>query len=93
MTGADRAAGARRSMGKEIAIRLCGVASLVLCAFAARTLHRLVHPPPPHQATLSELLLGAATFLTFVGGLALLIEGGGLFERIAVPQRNRFTGF
>jgi hypothetical protein len=94
MTAISRATKERQFLARAIAIRVGGAALLGLCAFAARALRRLANQLPPHGGAAFELLLlGVATFLSFTCGLALLLEGSGLFEFVPVPQRNRFTGF
>jgi hypothetical protein len=93
MTAVERASAARRLWLREIAIRSSGSALLVACGFASRALYRLANLPPAHEANAFELLLAVAVFLTFACGLALLFQGGGLFELIPVPPRNRYTGF
>jgi hypothetical protein len=71
----------------EIALRLGGLALLgASWALACLTI-RMVRQPPPHQSRPLEFLAAAAVFLCLSAGLALALEGTGLFRKVPLPPR------
>jgi hypothetical protein len=66
-------------------IRLEGAALLSLCAFVLHRIYLLVHVPPWHQASASELALGLVAVLTGVAGAAFFLVGPALFRPYAWP--------
>lgn len=71
----------------ELVLRAAGLGLLHFCTVLAWSVHRLVIQPPPHQGTPVEFALAAVIFFCLSSGLALLIIGPGLFERVPRPPR------
>lgn len=71
----------------ELTLRLAGLACLALSAFLARALGRLVNQVPPHSASPVELTVAAAVCACLSAGLALAVEGAGLFRLVPLPPR------
>ena len=69
----------------EIFLRSLGLALLLGCFKLALLAHRLVIVPQVHQPTLDEFALCLAIILALTSGLALAIEGPGLFRRVPIP--------
>lgn len=82
----DRLKAGQRYWPAGFALRALGLAALAGCHRTALLLHRLVTSPPPHQATFGEFAIALATFLLLVSGLALTIEGPGLFREVPIPS-------
>lgn len=66
-------------------IRLQGVMLLALCALALHRIYVLVHVPPWHQASPSELALGLVAVIAGVCGAACFAVGPALFRSYAWP--------
>jgi hypothetical protein len=52
--------------------------------------HRWIVAPPPHQVTLAQFGFCAVIFALLTVGLALSIEGPGLFRLVPIPQHSAF---
>lgn len=72
----------------DTALRSFGVALVVLAATCIRLLVRLFAGPLARQPGLREFLIAALGFGLYVVGLALLIEGLGLFRQVPYPRRR-----
>jgi len=83
----ERLARGERRWLAEFVLRVAGLVSLLLCALLSRVLSRLAEQAPPHSASPLEFLMGAAAFACLSAGLALLIEGAGLFRPVPMPPR------
>ena len=83
----NRLESGERWWAAEIVLRVLGLS--LLGAFAAlwRVVVRSVGQLPPHQGTPAEFAVTALAFFCFSTGLALLIFGPGLFERVPMPPR------
>ncbi|MDE2404559.1 MAG: hypothetical protein KGM17_07810 [Sphingomonadales bacterium] len=71
----------------EVVLRGLGLGSLAGAAVAAIHLHRLVIATPPHAAALAEFAQCGGAVLLLSCGLALSLEGTGLFRRVPRPPR------
>jgi hypothetical protein len=71
----------------ELCLRTAGLWLLVLCGLAMRWCRRLTYEPPHHQATPLELAVAAIAVACLSAGLALLLEGPGLFRHVPLPPR------
>jgi hypothetical protein len=71
-------------------LRLAGLSLLGACRLALQWLLRLVRLAPPPQATPAEFALAATGFFCLTTGLALLLEGPGLFRSMPRPPRALF---
>jgi len=80
----------KRWWAAECVLRVVGLVSLAGCWSMAVLAHRLIIAPPPHQATLTELLICAGVFLLLITGLAFTFSGPGLFRHYPVPPRSAF---
>jgi hypothetical protein len=61
-------------------VRLLGLASLVVCAFALHELLTLVHSATANSATGVELLLGLVVVITGLGGVFMASAGSELLR-------------
>lgn len=68
-------------------LRACGLAFLGGCTCAARCLHRQVGQLPLHPGSPLEAAIAALAVACLWVGLALLIEGAGLFRLMPIPPR------
>lgn len=68
-------------------LRACGLALLGGCTCAARCLHRQVGQLPLHPGSPLEAAMAALAVACLWAGLALLIEGTGLFRLMPIPPR------
>lgn len=71
----------------EIVLRSIGLGLLHACALMLRRIFWLVHQPRPHQGAPLEFAVAAIAFACLSAGLALLLEGPGLFRRVDLPPR------
>ena len=71
----------------EFVFRVLGMALLGVFAALWRVVVRLVGQAPAHQGTPLELAVAALAFVCLTSGLALLIEGPGLFRLLPMPPR------
>lgn len=74
----------------EGVLRVCGLALLGACYRAALLAHALVTARPPHQTSLAEFAVCAATFVLLICGLALTFEGPGLFRHLPIPAHSAY---
>lgn len=71
----------------ELLLRLAGLAVFYLVAQISRGLCRLVNQPPPHPGSPLEFAVAAAACVGLSVGLALSLEGAGLFRLVPLPPR------
>lgn len=76
-----------RAWAAELVLRLSGLGLLGTCRLAVMWLLRMVRAAPPHQATPAEFAVAMAGFFCLTTGLALLVEGPGLFRLMPRPPR------
>lgn len=76
-----------RCWSAEFILRSAGLAVLYLSAQITRGLCRLVNQPPPHPGSPLEFAIAAAAFVCLSFGLALSLEGAGLFRPVPLPPR------
>jgi drug/metabolite transporter (DMT)-like permease len=69
-------------------LRGLGLVLLAASGWASLVAHRLIASPPPHRATPPEFALCALAFLLLTAGLALFLEGAGLFRPVPIPSRT-----
>ena len=74
----------------EVALRLCGIVLLGLCALSTMWLYRSVHQPPAHEASAPEMLAAFLTVQSWCLSSTLIAVGPGLFTLVPVP-RSRGT--
>ena len=84
----DRLHRGERWWAAEFVLRTAGIALLGGCYKLALLAHRMIAAAPPHEATLGEFAICAAVFLALTSGLALTMEGPGLFRHVPVPSRS-----
>lgn len=87
----ERLRSGERWWAAEFVLRSLGLVLLRGCYKLALLAHRMTTTPPPHQATLGELAICAATFLALTGGLALTFFGAGLFQDVPIPPHSRLV--
>lgn len=73
-------------------LRSAGLALLAGSARAGDRLVRLVHSGASSQGTAAEFVLAAAAFALLCLGLAMLLEGPGLFRQVPIPPRSAWIG-
>ena len=86
----------RRRRGQwptELALRLGGAGLLAAAGRLALMLHRWLAMSGRHPVSLSQFALGDAAFALCVAGLALVIEGPGLFRLVPVPRHSAFLRY
>jgi hypothetical protein len=83
----DRLRRGERWWAAEVVLRAAGIGLLDGCYRLALLAHRTLAAPSPHDATLAEFAICAATFLALTAGLALTMEGPGLLRDLPVPPR------
>lgn len=77
----------RRWWAAELVLRTAGLCLFALCGLAMRWCCRLANEPPPHQPTPFELAVAAIAMVCLSTGLALALEGPGLFRPTPLPPR------
>lgn len=70
----------------EVVLRLAGTSMLYACAVIWRALCRLVGQPP-HPSGPLEFIIAAGVCICLSAGLALTLEGSGLFRLLPMPPR------
>jgi len=78
----------QRCWSAEFVLRSLGLALLVACGKVLLLAHHMVSALPSHPATFAEFALCAVSFLALTCGLALTIEGPGLFRLVPIPTRS-----
>jgi len=83
----ERLASGQRWWAAELVLRPAGLCCLAAAVALAFLVHRRIIAPPPHDPAPLDFLtcLGAVILLSL--GLALAIEGPGLFRRVPRPPR------
>lgn len=76
-----------QSRSQDVAIRLTGLAALLIGAFSINWLCHLVHAAPAQESTFAQLGLAAAGFLCLSMGSVLLSLGSHLFDEVKVSAR------
>lgn len=84
---ASKAVGGRK-WSLDLALRLLGLASLLISVRLAYRARHIELAPPLHPAGLREFAICAIAFLLLASGLALLFEGEGLFAPVPLPPRS-----
>lgn len=87
----DRLRSGRRWWAAELVLRFAGLGLLAGCWYFARVAYRSIVPPPAHPATLAEFAICAGLFGLLSAGLALTIEGPGLFRLVPIPKQRIFS--
>ena len=79
----------RPSRSADLALRLAGLGLLLACrSLALLAQARLA--APRHPVTFADFTLCAAAFALLVSGLALCLEGAGLFRLVPIPRHSAF---
>lgn len=86
----DRLREGKRCWTAEAVLRAAGVTLLGACYRVALLAHALVEARSPHQVTPGELAMCAATFLLLTCGLALSLEGPGMFRHVPIPAHSAY---
>ena len=76
-----------RLWAAELILRAVGVLVLGFSALIARALCRLVNQSPPHPGNPLEFVVAAAACVCLPVGLALSLEGAGLFRLVPLLPR------
>ena len=84
----DRLRRGERCWAAEIVLRTLGFLLLAGCGKMAFVAHQMTTTPPPHETTVDEFTVCAATFLLLTSGLACTLEGPGLFRQVPIPPRR-----
>lgn len=87
----DRLRSGRHWWLDELVLRLTGLALFTGCRHFAQLAHRSLVTSPPHQPTLAEFGICAVSFALLSSGLALTIEGAGLFRLVPIPAQSIFS--
>ncbi|WP_404338329.1 hypothetical protein AB2M62_05355 [Sphingomonas sp. MMS12-HWE2-04] len=75
------------SRTRDIALRLSGLALLVLGALALSRLVHCVHAVPAHDCTPGEFALAALGLACLSPGALFTTLGAHIFDRVAISQR------
>ena len=86
----DRLRRGERWWPAELLLRIAGLAFLYGACKLAVLAHHLIMRPPLHEPSLGEFAISAATFLCLTCGLALTVEGPGLFRLVPIPARSAY---
>lgn len=86
----DRLRSGRRWWPDELVLRFTGLGLLAGCRHFAQLAHRSL-ATPPHQPTLAEFGMCTVLFALLSAGLALAIEGAGLFRLVPIPRPSIFS--
>ena len=71
----------------DLALRGAGLGLLTLFMLAWRTVCRLADQPPPHGVAPSTFAIAAVAYACLSIGLALVLDGAGLFRLLPMPPR------
>lgn len=83
----DRMERGERIWAADVMLRVSGLVLFGACRLAMLWLLRMVRTAPPHHATPAEFAVATAGFICLTTGLALLLEGPGLFRLLPRPPR------
>lgn len=86
----DRLRQGERWWAAEAVLRGAGLLVLAACYHLGLVAQRLAVAPPLHRVTLPEFALSVAVFFLLTTGLALTVEGPGLFRQVAIPVRSAY---
>lgn len=76
-----------KSLKQNLCFRLAGLLLIVASGLGLKLLYRVVNLPPAHEATITEMVLAAASFLGATSGTALLFLGTHIFDPVTLSDR------
>ena len=77
----------KKSLKQNLCLRLAGLLLIVAGGFSLKLLYRVANLPPAHEATITEMLVAAATFLSITSGAALFVLGTHIFDPVTLSAR------
>jgi hypothetical protein len=86
----ERLRSGRRWWLAEVVVRLAGAGLLAAFWRCARIAQHWIATPTPHGATPGEFGICAVAFALLTTGLALGLEGPGLFRLVPIPKHSAF---
>ena len=77
----------KKSLKQNLCLRLAGLLLVVVGGFSLNLLHRAVNLPPAHEATITEIVVAAASFLSVTSGTLLLVLGTHISDPATLSAR------
>ena len=87
----DRLHSGRRWWAAELVFRPAGLGLLAGSWHFAQIAQRWVLAPSPHPAAPGEFGICTLVFALLAAGLALTLEGPGLFRHVPIPKQSVFS--
>ena len=79
--------GGKKSLKQNLCLRLAGLLLVVVGGFGLKLLYRAVNLPPAHEATITEMVVAAASFLSVTSGTLLFVLGTHISDRVTLSDR------
>lgn len=77
----------KKSLKQNLCLRLAGLLLIVVGGLGLKLLYRVVNLPPAHEATITEMVVAAASFLSVTSGTALSFLGTHIFDPVTLSDR------
>ena len=77
----------KRLLASDLALRAIGIMLAIIGGIALRHLSHLVHVPPRHEASATEMGFAALGFLGLSAGSGLLWLGRHIHDRVPISAR------
>ncbi|AEG48720.1 hypothetical protein Sphch_1029 [Sphingobium chlorophenolicum L-1] len=77
----------KKSLIQNLCFRLAGLLLIIAGGLGLKLLCRVVNLPPAHEATLTEMVVAAVSFLGVTSGTALLFLGTHIFDPVRLSDR------
>lgn len=75
-----------RNLRHNLYLRLAGLLLVVIGGLGLKLLYRVVNIPPAHEATITEMVVAAASFLSVTSGTALSVLGTHIFDPVTLSD-------
>ena len=77
----------KKSLKQNLCLRLAGLLLVVVGGFGLKLLYRAVNLPPAHEATITEMVVAAASFLSVTSGTLLFVLGTHISDPVTLSDR------
>ena len=77
----------KMSLKQNLCFRLAGLLLIIVGGFGLKLLYLVVNLPPEHEATITELVVAAASFLSVTSGTLLLVLGTHISDPVTLSAR------